>query len=104
MIPAACIPVPLTEPSKIIADSITLEGKPPEDFICLNCLTCSNSSELKFSRSAKLPSPVNEALNIRSKVILGLSGTNLAKAFDSDKGKSNTRATSFNDIFAAIVP
>ena len=105
IIPAACIPVPRTEPSSTMASFNTL---PASVFVAAKYLrssfTPSSSSPLRPSLSFKLLSPSIGAVKTRRSDMPGLSGTNFANTLASCKGKSNTRATSLILILAAMVP
>ena len=105
MIPAACTPVPRTEPSSTIASRRTiLSAVPSASRNSRRRFTFSRSSPVKPSLSAREPYPFMGAVSTRLSEIPGLSGTSLAMALDCSSGRSSTRETSFIDILAAIVP
>ena len=108
MMPAAWIPVLRTEPSSRSASCSTLPaGVSTCLYMSRSFFTLSSSSfpNPSFSSSDFSPSfAFIGACNTRFNSIPGLSGTSLASALDSARGRSITRATSLILIFAAMVP
>ncbi len=107
MIPAAWIPVFLTEPSRrsaVLSTSPSRVGPLYRSRIFLT-VSISSAPSPSFSSSDCSPSfTVIGAFNTLLSVMPSLSGISFASAFDSGSGRSSVRATSLMLIFAAIVP
>ncbi|CAI8427210.1 MAG: Uncharacterised protein [Flavobacterium sp. SCGC AAA160-P02] len=96
--PQACVPVFLTDPSKMVALFMVSDSIPSPSEIVLSSLTISFSSDRRFSILLLLLSSV-------PKIVFSLIlGTSFASLSASNNGKSKTLAVSRIEDLAAIVP